>query len=59
MKAPTFYSSTELSKTAYKENVKGLELHGTNNNINGLDTTELPGTKPPIKEYTWRDPWHI
>jgi hypothetical protein len=18
---------------------------------------ELPGTKPPTKEYTWRDPW--
>ena len=20
-------------------------------------TPELPGTKPPTKEYTWRDPW--
>jgi hypothetical protein len=20
-------------------------------------TPELPGTKPPIKEYTWRDSW--
>jgi hypothetical protein len=20
-------------------------------------TPELPGTKPPNKEYTWRDPW--
>ena len=22
-----------------------------------LDPWELPGTKPPTKEYTWRDPW--
>ena len=21
------------------------------------DLSELPGTKPPTKEYTWRDPW--
>jgi hypothetical protein len=20
-------------------------------------TPEFPGTKPPTKEYTWRDPW--
>jgi hypothetical protein len=20
---------------------------------------ELPGTKPPTKEYTWRDPWLV
>jgi hypothetical protein len=26
-----------------------------NNNINQLDLPELPGTKPPTKEYTWRD----
>jgi hypothetical protein len=27
------------------------------NNINKPNTPELPGTKPPTKEYTWRDPW--
>ena len=26
-------------------------------NINQPDPPELPGTKPPTKEYTWRDPW--
>jgi hypothetical protein len=28
-----------------------------NNNINQPDISELPGTKPPTKTYTWRDPW--
>jgi hypothetical protein len=28
-----------------------------NNNINQPDSPELPGTKPPTKEYTRRDPW--
>jgi hypothetical protein len=27
------------------------------NNINQPDLPELPGTKPPTKEYTWKDPW--
>jgi hypothetical protein len=27
------------------------------NNISQPDLPELPGTKPPTKEYTWRDPW--
>jgi len=27
-----------------------------NNNINQPDPPELPRTKPPTKEYTWRDP---
>ena len=27
------------------------------NNINQPDTAELAGTKPPTKEYTWKDPW--
>jgi hypothetical protein len=26
------------------------------NNINQPDSPELPGTKPPTKEYTWRHP---
>jgi hypothetical protein len=24
---------------------------------NNTKQPELPGTKPPTKEYTWRDPW--
>jgi len=28
-----------------------------NSNLNLPDTPELPGTRPPSKEYTWRDPW--
>jgi hypothetical protein len=42
---------------------KGLEKYffkiigdKKNNNINQPDPPELPGTKPPTKEYTWRDP---
>jgi hypothetical protein len=34
---------------------KGLkEQKGKNNNVN---QPELPGTKLPIKEYKWRNPW--
>ena len=40
---------------------KGLkELKGfgsPKNNINQPDDPELPGTKPPAKEYTWSDLW--
>ena len=41
------------------EELKGLKLqpHRKNNNINQPDPPELPRTKPPTKEYTWRDPW--
>jgi hypothetical protein len=27
------------------------------NNINQPDPSELPGTKPPTKGYTWTNPW--
>jgi hypothetical protein len=27
------------------------------NNINQPELPELPGTIPPTKEYTWREPW--
>jgi hypothetical protein len=30
---------------------------GGSNSVNRPDTLELPGTGPPTKEYTWRDPW--
>jgi hypothetical protein len=38
------------------EDLKGVATHKKNNNINQPDSSELPGTKPPTKEYTWRDP---
>ena len=37
--------------------LKGLQPHRRDNNINQPDPPELPGAKPPTKEYTWRDPW--
>jgi hypothetical protein len=39
-----------------EKGLKGLRLtiHRKNNNIN---QPELPGTKPPTKEYAWREPW--
>jgi hypothetical protein len=44
-----------------KYNVQQFSLriffHRKNNNINQPDPPELPETKPPTKEYTWRDPW--
>ena len=37
---------------------KGLmELKAFAAHINQPDTPKLPGTKPPIKQYTWTDPW--
>ena len=38
--------------------LKGFATHRKNNNINQPDTyPDLPGTKPPTKEYTWRSLW--
>jgi hypothetical protein len=37
--------------------LRGFAPHRKNNNINQPDPPELPGTKPPTTEYTWRDPW--
>ena len=34
-----------------------MQPNRKNNNINQSDTPELPGTKPPTKEYTERDLW--
>jgi hypothetical protein len=34
-----------------------LQPHWKNNSIDKPDTPDLPGTKPPTKEYTKRDPW--
>jgi len=45
----------KLEKELKKQ--KGLATHRTNNNINQPEFPELPGTKKPTKEYTWRDPW--
>jgi hypothetical protein len=36
----------------------GFATNRKNNNNNQLDTPpELPGIKPPTKDYTWRNPW--
>ena len=37
--------------------LKGFAIHRKSNNINHPDTPELPGSKPPTKEYTWSDSW--
>ena len=34
-----------------------MQLHRKNSNMNQPVPPEFPGTKPPIKEYTRRDPW--
>jgi hypothetical protein len=36
--------------------LKWFATPSKNNNINHPDPQDLPGTKPPTKEYTWRDP---
>jgi hypothetical protein len=45
-----------------RERTEGAEgvckpIGRTTNNINQPDPPELPGTKPLIKEYTWKDLW--
>jgi hypothetical protein len=45
-----------MEEKALKE-LKGIATHRKNNNINQPEPSELPGTKPPTKEYTWKDPW--
>jgi hypothetical protein len=45
----------ELEKSP--EMLKGFEAHRRNNNMNQPVPPELPGTKPPTKEYICRDPW--
>jgi hypothetical protein len=37
--------------------LKGLQHHRKNNNINQPNPLELPGTKPQTKEYTLSDLW--
>jgi hypothetical protein len=37
--------------------LKELAPHRRNNNMKQPVLSELPGTKPLTKEYTWRDPW--
>jgi hypothetical protein len=36
--------------------MRGLQTHRRNNNMDQPVTPEPPGTKAPTKEYTWRDP---
>jgi hypothetical protein len=37
--------------------LKGFAAHRRNNNMKQPVPPELPGTKTPSKEYTWRDSW--
>ena len=37
--------------------LRGLQPHGGSNRISKPDPLEFPGTGPPTKVYTWRDPW--
>jgi hypothetical protein len=37
--------------------MKRFATHRKNNNINQPEPPELPGIKPPTKDYTLRDPW--
>ena len=45
----------ELEKGS--KELKGFVAPYRRNNMNQPEPPELPGTKPPIKEDTWRDPW--
>jgi hypothetical protein len=36
--------------------LRGFAAYGGNNSVNRTEPLELPGTGPPTKEYTWRDP---
>jgi hypothetical protein len=36
--------------------LKGFSTNRKSNNINQPDSPELPGSKPPTKEYPWKDP---
>jgi ribosomal protein S17 len=43
-----------------EKQLKGLKkfvIHRKNNNSNQPDPLEVPGTKPPTKGNTWRNPW--
>ena len=43
-----------------KKGLKGLREFAASkesNSVNWTDLQDLPGTGPPTKEYTWRDPW--
>jgi hypothetical protein len=44
-------SPVEVLEKGLKE-LKWFATHWKNNNINQPDPPELPGTKPPTKEYT-------
>ena len=37
--------------------LRGLQPNWGSKNVNWSDPLGLPETAPPIKEYTWMDPW--
>jgi hypothetical protein len=57
---PTIELSAGSPKGELENGLKELRGFATsrkNNNINQPYPEELPGTKPPTREYTWKDPW--
>ena len=57
---PTFGLSTRSSMEELEKGpkeLKGVQPHRRNNDMSHPVPPELPGTKSPTKEYTWRDPW--
>ena len=47
----------ELEKGPKEQKGSATPWDGMNNIINQQNPPELPGTKTPTSEYTWRDPW--
>jgi hypothetical protein len=37
--------------------LRGFQTHGGSNSINRADPLNLPGSRPPTKEYTWNNLW--
>jgi hypothetical protein len=53
---------SRVSSGGVRERTEGAEgvfnpIGRTTISTNQTPSAELPGTKPPTKEYTWRDPW--
>jgi hypothetical protein len=61
MLAAIHWSEHGIPNEGARERTQGAEgvfqPHRRNNNINQPVPSEFSGTKPPTKEYKWRDPW--
>jgi hypothetical protein len=58
---PTFKvglpTSNNLVKKTLHEELKGFAIPGRTISTNQTPRPKLPETNPPVKRYTWRDPW--